>query len=188
MGHPPKIGRSMLSSSAEELLQSQPAESLGTISPEALKTITEDPPPPWETDPRYRLHDTDARRFVSVPDNWELRWLSPKLVQHIGMRDWQAVPANHSLVTIHNRSMVAPDNTVRKGGHEGAVLCWMYKSWVESRNRLKAEKTQRATRAAQDRQQSVRDRMNRGDFGRYVSVESVKHPTHTIGDGRSMTD
>lgn len=185
MGHPPMIGRSVRSSAAEELLHAPQPESLGTVSPEALNAITQDPPPPWETDARYKLHDTNARKVVSVPDNWELRWLNPRMIQQFGMRDWQAVAGKgDSRVTVHNPSVIAPDNTIRKGGHEGDVLCWMYKSWVESRNRLKADTIAKRTASARDRQQEVTARFS----GRYVTIDGAKHPTHTIGDGRSMTD
>lgn len=189
MGHVPNIGRGRsLPSAAEELTQSPQPELLGSISPEALKKITEEPPPPWETDPRYQLHDTNARRFVQVPDNWELRWLSPRMIRQFGKRDWLAVSASDPRVKVHNDSMIAVDNTLRKGGDDGDLLCWMYKSWVESRGRMKAETVRKRTASARDRQQEVREQINRGSFGRYVSVEKAVHPTHTIGDGRSMTD
>ena len=70
----------------------------------------------------------------------------------------------------------------------GDILCWMYKSWVESRNRIKAGIVARKTGEARDRQDAVREQINRGSYGPYISMDSAKHPTHTIGDGRSMKD
>lgn len=190
MGHPPNIGRGRtLSSSAEDLLHAPEIETLGSISPDALKQITEEPPPPWETDPRYFKHNTDARRFVKAPDRLELRWLNPRMVESVGMRDWEAVPARgDSRFKLLNESMGAADNTVRKGGHGGDFLAFMPKSWVESRKRIKAELVARRTGEAKARQEQTREQINRGSFGPYVHVDSATHPTHTMGDGRSMTD
>jgi hypothetical protein len=189
MGTVPRIGSGRtLSSAAEELTQAPVPELLGTISPDALKHITSEPPPPWESDPRYHRHNTDARRFVAAPDNWELRWLNPRAVETIGFRDWEAVSASDPRVKVLNRAMIAPDNTIRKGGHGGDFLAWMWKSWVESRNRLKSEKVARLTGEARTRQERTREEINRGSYGKYVKVDSVTHPTHTQGDGRSMTD
>lgn len=184
----PRIG-SAHTSAAEELTAAPEAKVLGTISADQLQKLVEkDPPPPWETDPRYFRHNTDARRFVKVPDNVELRWLNPKLVNITGMRDWQAVPAKgDSRFHLINTSMRAPDNTIRRGGHEGDFLGWMYKSWVESRNAIKSRKVGRATQAAVDRQESLKEEIRRGSFNQ-VELESAHHPTHTIGEGRSMTD
>ena len=186
----PIIGRSAtLSSRAEELLElPQPVE-LGTISPAALSQLTDAPPPPWETDPRYRLHDTDARRYVTAPDNWSFRWLSEPMIRQEGMRNWEAVSASDPRIKVHNRSSVAPDNTIRKGDHRhGDILCWMWTAWVESRAALKADLVYRRTRSAKERQAAVLDEVNRGSFGRYVKVDSAIHPTHTQGEGRTMAD
>ena len=190
MGTVPKIGQGRtLSSTAEELTHVPQSELLGRLSPEAPKQITEEPPPPWEVDPRYRLHDTEARRFVDVPANWVLRWLSESMIRQYGMRNWEAVASSDPRVKVLNTSTVAPDNTVRKGDHRhGDILCWMWRSWWESRLGLKAEKVRKITQAARDRQQTTAEEVNRGTSGRYVTVDSAKHPTHTIGDGRSMTD
>ena len=191
MGYPPKIGRSAsLSSAAEELTHLPGAEDLGTLSPDALKDLlTEPPPPPWETDPRFRLHDSDARRYVTGPDSWEFRWLSERMIAQEGMRNWEAVSASDPRVTVHHSTMVAPDNTIRKGDHRhGDLLCWMWKRWVESRNAQKREKVRKRTGAAMDRQEAVREQINRGSFGPYVHVDSAVHPTHTTGEGRSFKD
>ena len=183
----PRIG-SARTSAAEELTAAPEAKVLGTISEEKLQQIVAEPPPPWETDPRYFRHNTDARRFVKVPDNIELRWLNPKRVNVAGMRDWQSVPAQgDTRFKLMNKAMRAPDNTVRRGGHEGDFLAWMYKSWVESRNQIKQKQVARATQSAVDRQETLKEEIRRGSFNQ-VELESATHPTHTIGEGKSMVD
>lgn len=174
-----------LSSAAEELLNTPAPKVLGTLDPSALN---EAPPPPWEVDPRYAKHDTDARRFVEVPDNWELRWLNPRMVQREGLRDWQAVAGSDPRVNVINKMMIAPDNTIRRGGHEGDFLAWMYRSWVESRNGLKQKEVDKRTGAARDRLESAKEQINRGSYGQYVTVTEAHHPSHTMGEGRSMKD
>ena len=191
MGAPPKIGRAR-TSAAEELTVDGPAPKLlGTLDPEKLTrtpSFEEDGEPPWESDPRWTRDNTNARRFVDAPDRWELRWLNPRQIDHSGLRDWQVVAASDPRVTVKNRSMIAPDNTIRKGGHGGMILAFMPKTWVESRNRLKNSQVNRRTQSAVDRQQDVKERINRGEYGPHVKVTSAAHPTHTSGDGRTMTD
>ena len=189
----PRIGRSVWgaaqTSSAEELVDAPESVELGTLDPAKLVKLIEDEIPPWETDPNSRRDHTNARQFVDVPDEWELRWLSPQVVDEIGMRHWQPVPAmGDPRVTVKVRTMIAPDNTVRRGSHRGSFLAFMPKSWIASRDRLRREKVAKLTQSAPDRQQKVAEEIRRGNFGRYVSVDSASHPTHTIGDGRSMTD
>lgn len=188
----PKLGSARLSSAAEELLHSPEPEVLGTITNAAISAITEgfvEPPPPWELDPKWGRDNTDARRYVDVPTNIELRWINPKLIDQIGWRDWEAVPARgDSRFKLRVKEMARPDNTIRKGGSDGPILSWMYKSWVESRQRLKAERSARQMRRAPDRMERVREEINRGSFSRYIHVDSATHPTNTSGDGRSMKD
>lgn len=189
----PKIGRAVWgeakTSSAEELVEAPTSVELGELDPSKLVKLIEDEPPPWEVNPKYRHDHTNARQFVDVPDEWELRWLNPRVVDEIGMRHWQVVPAmGDPRVKVKIRTMIAPDNTIRRGSHSGNFLAFMPKSWIASRDRLRRERVAKMTQSAVDRQQQVTEEIRRGNFGQYVSVDSVRHPTHTIGDGRTMTD
>ena len=178
-----------LDSATEELLQAPAPEVLGTVSQERLAQVIAEtvPPPPWEVDPSYDRHDSDARKFVDAPDNVTLRWLNPKLVSQTGMRDWQAVPAKgKSPFRLKLGSMAAPDNTIRRGDHQGDFLAWMYTAWVESRTRLKRARPERQSRAATDKLRATQEAYNAGKFGRYVKGGEAQHPTHTIADGRTM--
>ena len=177
------------------------AEVLGTINEQSpsdttvawegpsgkLMEMTE-PPPPWEIeDTRYAV--SDARRFVDVPDSWELRWLNPKIIETMGWRYWQPVMATDPRVKVKVDSMVAPDNNIRRGGADGGdILGWMFKSWVASRRKQLAEATSRQRDSASNRQSQLREEFRRGTFGPNVSIEEARHPTHTIGEGRSMRD
>lgn len=202
-----KIGQAK-TSSAEELTQSPSAEVLGTLSSDKLNKsdsaglaawestggvqveMTE-PPPPWEVNPAGVRDNTDARRFVQCPENIELRWINPRLLDQFGWRDWQPVPARDSdkKFKLLNAALGRPDNTVRRGVGEGAaILAWMYRSWVKSREKQKAELVRRRTQASVDRQQQVSEEIARGNYGPYVKPAGSRHPTHTIGDGRSMRD
>lgn len=200
----PKIGSKnpALSSAAEELLHTPQPVELGVIptsttassatttswaSEDGTQIDLTEPPPPWETDPRYAKHDTDARRFVTVPANWVLRWINPKLLDQIGWRDWQPVMASDPRVKVLVHTMVTPENNVRRG-YQGDILAWMYRGWYESKSRQKAQKARRAMQTGLERQQDVTERIRRGEYGRYVNVDSVTHPTHTIGEGRDMRD
>lgn len=196
----PRLGKSV-SDQAKELAESPgTAELLGTITRKQLepKSTTSysnvdgvtvevtDPPPPWEVDPRYAKHSTDARKFVTVPDNWELRWINPRLLDQVGWRDWKPVMASHSDVKVKVRTMIAVDNTIRRGGQTGDILGWMYKSWVESRKRLKQESVDRLRRKVVDRFEETKEAIQRGSFGPHIKLDSAHHPTHTIGEGRTM--
>lgn len=184
----PQIGRSVYgqarTSSAEELTETPESKVLGEIR---TPTFEEDGPPPWETDPRYLRHTNDARRYVDFPESWEARWLSPKMIDHAGLRDWQTVSASDPRVTVKVPSMQAPDGTIRRGGHTGGmILAYMPRSWVESRQRIKAQMADRAMAAAVARQANFREEARRGNFGPHVAVTESKHPTHTIADGRTL--
>ena|SRR3990167_4375258 len=185
----------------EELKDTPPSgEVLGTINEQSPSDTTvawegpsgkvemTEPPPPWEIeDARYAA--SDARRFVDVPDNWELRWLNPKLIESMGWRYWQPVMATDTRVKVKVDSMVSPDNNIRRGGADGGdILGWMFKSWVASRRKQLQEATDRQRDSASNRQSQLREEFRRGTFGPNVSMEEAKHPTHTIGEGRSMKD
>lgn len=177
-------------SSAGELTEAPQEKSLGSID---LNTITrrvpsfdEDGPPPWEIDKGWLKHNTDARRFVSAPDAWELRWLNPKMIDRSGFRDWQTVSASDPRVTLKVPSMRDPSNLIRRGGQNGDILCYMPKHWVESRNLLKAERANKALQSSVARQQQFTEEVNRGHFGPHTHMDAAKHPTHTMAEGKSM--
>ena len=186
-----------INSRAEELIDAPAPEVIGTIKPTTdpdsslnrVGGVSFDPdetPPPWEVDPKYGRHTTDARRFVEVPENWELRWINPRMIDQYGWRDWQPVMASDPRVHVIVRQLIDPGNNIRRGGPGGDVLAWMYRSWVESRKAQKADLVARQTRRAVERSQRVREEINRGSFGPNLRVESVTHPTHTMGEGKSM--
>lgn len=155
------------------------------VSPSGETVEFTPPPPPWETDPKYFKHNSDARRFLKCPDEVELRWLNPRVIDQEGFRDWQAVPAaGDKKFRLLNRQLARPDNTIRKGGPTGDILCWMWRSWLESKRRIYHERVKLQTQSAVDRHQEVRDKMRRGAFGPHVRDGGGMHPTHTIGDIR----
>ena len=179
-----------LDSATEELLQVPVPEVVGQISKEKLAQVIADtvPLPPWEVDPSYDRHDSDARKFVEAPDNVTLRWLNPKIVSQSSMRDWQAVPAKgDKRFRLKLDAMRAPDNTIRRGDHQGDFLAWMYTAWVESRNRLKQARRDRARQSATQRARETQEAYRRGKFGRFItSPEDARDPTGTLVDGRRL--
>lgn len=176
------------------------SEVLGTIKPKLTDPAPQsaeyvgrsvemtEPPPPWEVDDNCRLTPSDARRFVTVPDNWELRWINPKLLDQLGWRYWQPVLKSDPRVKTLVETMVSPEGNVRRGGTTGDILAWMYKSWVDSRRKEQQEATRRLTESAVERQEALKEDFRRQRYGPYVTLTEAKHPTHTIADGRSMTD
>lgn len=189
----PRIGAGVgmaRTSSAGELTEAPQPEFIGTIKPETLQphrpSFEEDGPPPWEVDPKWAKHTTDARRFVDVPDRWELRWLNPRVIDQSGFRDWQTIAADDPRIVLKVPAMKAADNTIRRGGHGGPILCYMPKSWVESRQRLKADRAIKMTERAVDRQRQFTEEVNRGNFGPHIHADPGQHPTHTIAEGRTM--
>lgn len=178
-----------LSSAAEELLYTPQPKPLGTVKLSNLQKAMQDDPPPWEQADVKRFRPSDVRRFVDIPDDWEVRWLSPRLVDQYGLRYWRAVPADHEGITLKVPSMHAPDNTIRKANHtNGPFLAYMPKHWVASRQRLKEEEVVKRTAAAMRRVGDTIEQVNRGAYGPFVHVDRFRHPTHTTGDGRTMTD
>ena len=177
-------------SAAEELTEAPQPKLLGTITPDTLnrRTFEENGPPPWEVNPTWIKHNTDARRFVDVPETWELRWLNPRAIDRTGLRDWQPVMTSDSRVTLKVPAMRSVENYVRRGGQTGDILCFMPRHWMESRNRIKAQLVDRRTQASIDRQKQVAEEINRGHFGPRVHVDSATHPTHTIASQAEMAD
>lgn len=183
----PRIGRA-LTTAAEELAQpALAAEMVGTVSAESLeRKLKELPPPPWEVDPGHRHQD--ARQYVHCPADVELRWVNPRILEQVGWRHWQAVPAKgDSRFIVKNRSMIAVDNTVRRGGTGGDILAWMYKHWVESRTSLKLAAIEKQKRSAVARHSQLREELARGSYNK-VRIDTAHHPTHTTADGRDMRD
>jgi len=148
----------------------------------------QEPPPPWEVSGQGERPDSDARKFVTVPDNWVLRWVNPKLLDQFGWRDWEPVMASDPRVKVHVRTMVSVENNIRRGGQTGDILCWMYRSWVESRRRQLKELTDKQTESARNRFQQTREDILRGAYGRGVTLEESRHPSNTIADGREMRE
>jgi hypothetical protein len=148
----------------------------------ALKSIIdiESGPPPWET---VKGKDaSNARQFVECPDEWVLRWINPKLLDLVGWRGWQHVRAQDPRVTVKVKSMISPENMVRRGGATGDILAYMPKHWYEQRKQEKIEKVARQTAAAVEKMRSLKDDFRGGKYGPNVTLESAKHPTHTMGD------
>lgn len=179
----PKIGRR--DSLKEELSQTPPVEVLGTINPTIIHSP--EPPPPWETgDTRYAA--SDARQFVDVPENWELRWINPKTLDQFGWRYWQPVLASDPRVTVKVDTMISPEHNIRRGGQTGDILAWMYRSWVAKRKQELAAASAQLKQSSVDRTGQLKEEFRRGTYGPNVSVSEARHPTHTIADGKSMVD
>ena len=166
----------------------KPATATWTSADGTQIDVTDIPPPPWVSDPKRGLDNTDARNFVDAPDNVELRWLNPREVAHYGMRNWQAVPAEgDARFTLLNKSMRHVDNTIRKGlGPEASLLSWMYKAWVTDLRQRKAEKSAKRAASSRERFEAPKDEIQRGSFGRYVKITSSEFPSDTSFDGRRV--
>lgn len=189
---------------AKELAHGMPQpQVLGTIDPTTLTSpqqkpsewtsedgtqfsLTE-PPPPWEVGHAHYTM-SDARQFVDVPDNWKLRWINPRLLDSEGWRDWQALSASDPRITVKVRTMVTPENYIRRGGPQGDILCWMWQGWYESKKKQNQKAVYELTASAVDRQQTLKDEFARGTFGPNVKLEDAKHPTHTMAEGKSLKD
>ena len=153
----------------------------GGPRPEILGTITSGngdvPPPPWEVG--GTLDSGDARAFVEVPSEWVLRWKNPKMIDREGWDYWMKVEPQDSRVKILNPSMIQVDNTIRRGGPTGDILCWMHGSWVESRRALLAKKTRDLEGSARDKREALNEEFKRGKFGPYVHGEA-SHTTQQV--------
>ena len=180
----PRFGRAQ-TSNAEDLTSAPGAEVLGTLNLNALLPQSDDRPP-WEVDQSFGKHDSDARRYVDVPADWELRWLNPRLIDQFGMRYWEVVSTADPRVRLKVPTLRSPENYVRRGGPGSDILCFMLKSWVESRSRWKAERNAKHTQGAVEKSQATVEAINRGEFGHSVGSATLVHPTHTIADGKTM--
>lgn len=154
----------------------------GTIS-------VEEPPPPWELEDNDSPVQSDATRYVDKPDNITLRWINPRVLDAEGWRNWEPVMVTDPRFKCKVATMVTPEGNVRRGGPNGDILAWMFTSWVVSRRRQLAAATERQTANAKDKQAQLFDDFKRGKYGPNVQLEpGAKHPTHTMGEGRSMRD
>lgn len=186
----------------KEFAQNLPGtQVLGTIDPSTLTdpkpkaaewtsedgtqfSLTE-PPPPWEVgNSHYTM--SDARQFVEVPENWKLRWINPRLLDSEGWRDWQALSASDPRVKVKVRTMVTPENYIRRGGPQGDILCWMWQGWYVSKQQQLTVKTRELTQSAVERQEQLKYEFARGTYGPNVKLEEAKHPTHTMAEGQSL--
>lgn len=197
----PRIGSSLAAErdQRDELLADTPkAELIGVIPESTLRTsenpslftvpsggsITDPPPPPWETDPNKVRDDTDARSFVECPREWVLRWVNPRLLDQIGWRWWEPVMDSDPRVNVRNRQMVSVEGNVRRGGRGGDILAWMWRSWYESNQARKQERVARRTQSAVERFEGLKERR----FGPYIRFVGGSHPRQTIGEGRTMRE
>ena len=177
-------------SSAGDLLDIPQPKLLGTLDPQKLTrhpSFAEDGPPPWEIDPTWAKHSTDARRFISCPEVWELRWLNPRRIQAAGLRDWSPVMAYDERVEVKFPAMISPEHYIRRGGRDGDILCFMPKHWMESRKRIKALEVERRTQVSVALQQKTAEEINRGNFGPRIHVDSAIHPTPTTLSKEKIT-
>lgn len=182
----PRFGRAQ-TSNAEDLTEAPTAEVLGSVN---LNTLVPsfDERPPWEVDDQFGKHNSDARKYVDVPVEWELRWLNPRLIDQVGTRYWQVVSAADPRVTVKVPMLRSPENYIRRGGPGSDILFYMPKSWVESRTHWKAARNAKQTQSAVDRAQATTEAINRGEFGSKVGGATLTHPTHTGVDGRTIRD
>ena len=181
------MGQTLLGSIKEELLDLQPKGDGSQWVSEAGHVSVTDPPPPWEVaDGTHAM--SDARRFVDVPANLEVRWVNPKVIERDGWRDWQPVMASDPHFTVKVATMISPEGNIRRGGQGGDILVWMYKTWVLARRKQNAEATARQTQQAEEAPEALRDEFARR-FGPNIRVDGpAKAPDATLADGRSMKD
>lgn len=191
-----------LQSRIDDLMAKPEAEDLGTIKPSITdsqpsaswtsETGTQidmsEPPPPWELKAGSELAQSDARNFVEVPENWELRWINPRVLDQTGWRYWQPVMASDNRVKVKVPTMVSPEGNIRRGGLGGDILGWMYKSWVAARRVELQKRSKQLKDSSVSRMQRLQEESYRGSFGPNITIDTAKHPTHTMGEGRSMTD
>lgn len=148
-------------------------------------TVAE-PPPPWERE-EIGVKLSDARRFIDVPENWELRWINPRFLEADGWRYWKAISPNDPHVKVKVEQMAMPDGTIRRGGPNGDILAWMYKSWVDSARAIQMKKTAAQTQVAVEKFEQTREDFRRGRYGPYVhGFGRSEHPTHTMAEGKSL--
>jgi len=156
---------------------------LTDTAPQGEATVWEggalsEPPPPWELPDSTGLLESDAKRFVDCPENIVVRWINPRMLDSMGWRDWQPVSASDPRFTVRVKTMISPENQIRRGGMGGDILAWMYRSWVESRRRLNATATAKQAQTAADSQAALEEKFRR-EYGSKAGVTLTKFPTHT---------
>lgn len=196
----PRIGSGFPSSKNEEFMHAPGAEVLGTIGgtakapidasyDEETKTLIqmEEGPPPWE---KGGDHGSDARQFLTCPDEWVLYWINPRQLDASGWRGWQHVRAKDPRVKVLVPSMVSPEGMVRRGGPTGDILAYMPRHWYEARRAEFARMNALQTQSSIDRLERLKEQINSGGFdgGRLGMHLEAKHPTHTMADMRHETD
>jgi hypothetical protein len=154
-------------------------------SPDWQKTISiEEGPAPWEV--AGSQDPSDARVFITCPDEWVLYWVNPRVLDALGWRGWKPVLSSDPRVKVKVPSMVSVENNIRRGGQGGDLLCYMPRHWYEVRKKQFAAETAKRTQASLDKMESLKDDFKRGKYGPNVSLDSAKHPTHTMADPQEM--
>jgi hypothetical protein len=157
-------------------------------APDGVTVSVTEPPPPWELEDSSSPTQSDATRYVDKPANITLRWINPRVLDAEGWRHWEPVMVSDPRFKCKVQTMITPEGNIRRGGPSGDILAFMPTSWVESRRRQLAAATARQTGNARDKQDQLRNDFACGKYGPYVHLEGAKHPTHTMGEGRSMRD
>lgn len=192
----------------EEIAAMPKPEVLGTIKPGVLredvassaKWVSADgtvvdlsAPPPWAVEAQRGAMKTDARVFVDVPEDWVLRWMSPKLIDQRGYNGWLPLSTSDERVRVKVTQMRSPDNLVRRGyGNTSDILVFMPRHWYERRMADKAAYAQRMAASGREKQQQFSDNIRRGKFGPFIKPgfseqdSGFKTPAATQFDGRAM--
>lgn len=169
------------------ILKDGPAKSGAQWTGPSGNIDMEEGPPPWELED-VEFADSDARRFVTVPDNWKLYWINQRLLESAGPRHWSPVTQGDPRVTVKVAQMISADGSIRRGGEKGDILSWMYISWYDSLRRRQSQVTQQLTQAAMDNVSQIQEDFKRQKYGPYVSLDSALHPTHTMAEIKDPTD
>lgn len=190
----PRLGQSVV----DDLSNAPQAEVLGEWKakgpelpvwddPELKAQIAlEEGPPPWE---KFGEDSSNARQFLSCPTEWVLYWINPKMLDQSGWRGWQPVRVKDPRVKLKIPSMASPEGQIRRGGPTGDILGYMPRHWYEERRREYAELNRRQTQASVDRMNQLREEISRGTIGGgMITLESAKHPTHTMANIVNPTD
>ena len=184
--NPAKLG-----SAAGDLTEVPHAEVLGEIKTKPSKAaLWDDPelkaqisieegPAPWEI--HGEADPTDARTFIDCPEDWVLYWINAKALDRYGWRGWQNVRAKDPRVKVLVPAMVTPDGMIRRGGQDGDILSYMPKHWYVKKWELRDARVNANTQSSVNRMESLKEQFARGAFPN-VTLESAKHPTHTIAD------
>ena len=168
-------------------LKTKPARLTTWDDPETkVQMALEEGPPPWEI--LEGPNASDARNFIECPKDWVLYWINPKLLDAWGWRGWTNVRAKDPRVNVLVPSMVTPEGQVRRGGPAGDILAYMPRHWYESRRKEYAQKVAAQTASSVERMEHMKDDFRRGVYGPNISLESAKHPSHTMADLRGVSD